>query len=211
MRLKITPLFISSIGVIIFGFFYIFYKWNSSLGPLAGLLLMCCGFLCLGVYFILRIVFRPRIWLQLLCEIILIIFVSFSSYKMSRKVVLYIPAGFRGNIVLIYGVRNSPKLKPAGFFERNIQIRVPQSGIVLISNKFAEKYLNNLLVIDSLHKRAFEPGKYIGYGIDTLKCNGKHYTIEVLDYNYPYTILRPLADTAEVTIKKEIACKMLGM
>ncbi|MEO6524412.1 MAG: hypothetical protein ABIN91_22200 [Mucilaginibacter sp.] len=210
MKLKITPLFISSIGVIIFGLFYIFYKWDSNLGPLAGLLLMCCGVLCLGVYFVLRIVFRPRFWLQLICEIVLIVFVSFSSYKMSRKVILHIPAGFRGNIVLIYGVANSPKLKPVSFFERNIHIRVPQSGIVTMFNKFAEKYLNNLLVIDSLHSRVFEPGKYIGYGIDTLKCSGKPYTIEVLDYNYPYTILRPLTDTTEITRKKDRACKMLG-
>jgi hypothetical protein len=210
MKLKITPLFIASIGVIIFGFFYMFYRWDSNLGPLAGIMLMCCGMLCVGVYFILRIIFRPRFWLQLICEIVLILLVSFSSYKLSRKVVLHIPAGFRGDIMLIYGVPNQPKLKPDHFFERNINIKVPPSGIVFISNKFAEKYLNNLLVIDSMHHRALEPGVFIGYGIDTLKCNGKNYTIELLDYNYPYTQLRPLKDTAEVTIKKYEACKMLN-
>lgn len=209
MKLKISPLLVASIGVIIFGFFYMFYRWDSSLGPLAGILLMCCGVLCLGVYFVFRITFRPRFWLQLICEIVLIILVSFSSYKLSRKILLHIPGGFRGNIVLVYGVSNKPKLKPDNLFERNIHINVPLSGIVLISNKFAEKYLNNLLVIDSMHRRALEPGKYVGYGIDTLNCNGKHYIIEVLDYNYPYTILRPLTDTLEITQKKAVVCKML--
>lgn len=211
MRLKISPLLIASIGLILFGFFYMFNQSISGLGPLAGILLICCGGLCLGVYFILRIFFRSRFWLQLICEAILILLISFSGYKMSFKVLLHIPAGFRGNIVLVYGVKKAPKFKTNGFFERNIHISVPASGIVLMANKYAEKYFNNLLVIDSLHSRAFEPGTYVGYGIDTLKCGNRSYFIEQLDYNYPYSVLRPLSDTAEATKKKAIACKMLEL
>lgn len=211
MKLKITPLFIASIGVIIFGFFYVFYRIDTTLGPLAGMLLMFLGVLCLGVYFILRIVFRTLLWLQLLAEIVLIIIVAFSSYKLSGKVLLHVPANFKGNILLIYGVDKKPKLKPSSFFNRNIDVVVPPSGIIFISNKFAEKYFNNLLIIDSLHSRAFEPGYNVPYAIDTLKCSSKHYSYESLYYLYPQPPdVKIQADTIERNLKAQEACKMLG-
>jgi hypothetical protein len=208
MRFKISPLFAASIGVVIFGFFYIFYQIDSSLGPLAGILLMFCGFLCLGIYFILCIVFRTKFWLQFLSEIVLIILISFSSYKMSGKVLLHIPAKFNGNIMLVYGVDKRPKLRSLSFFYRNIDVVVPPSGIVLIANKYAPKYFNNLLIIDSANHRVAEPGLGVSYAVDILRCPKRYYITEVLNYTYPLNA-NLKSDSLNHKLQKQAACSLL--
>lgn len=210
MKLKYTPLFIASIGVIVFGFYYMFYKWDSSIGPLGGILVMLLGVLCLGVNIIFRIIFRTLFFLQITSELLLIVIIAFSCYKLSLKVQLHVPPNYKGTIILVYGVNSAARLKPPHFFYRNIDVYVPPSGIVFIHNKFAEKYLNNLLVIDSLHHRAVEPGYGVGYGTDSLKCSNGEYKIEVLYYNYQIQSANPPIDTVARNLQKAVACKLLG-
>jgi hypothetical protein len=208
MTLKITPLIIASIGVIIFGLYYIFYKWDTNIGPFQGLLLIAIGLICIGIYFIFRIILHSKFWMQLLCEATLIVFLIFLGYKQTKKVLLTIPAGFKGDILIIYGVKNAPKLKPENIFERNIKVDVPASGIIMISNSFAEKYINNLLVIDAQNYLALEPGEYVTYGTDSLRCNGKTHVIEVLNYHYPVKI-KTKPDSVLRSMLRAKACNML--
>jgi hypothetical protein len=209
MRLKITPLFLASIGVIIYGFYYIFYKWDSNIGPIAGILVIVLGFICLSLWFILRTIFHSRFWLHLLCEVVLIVVVAFAGYKLTRKVLLHIPGGFKGDILLIYGVEKVPRLRPGNIFYRNVDVWIPPSGIVLTSNRFAEKYINNLIVMDSLHRQIFEPGKYVGYGLDTLNCGNKKYLMEVINFHYPPDSLKAQDDERQRNLKKQEGCKLI--
>ncbi|RKR84935.1 hypothetical protein BDD43_5188 [Mucilaginibacter gracilis] len=206
MKFKISLLLIASIGIFIWGAFYAYNRANSNSGPLPGILIMILGILCFGAYFILCIILRLSIRTQVTAEVMLIGIIAFSCYKLTRKVVLHVPGNFKGSIILVYGVDNQPRLQPRRFFYRNIDINVPQSGIILISNRFAEKYINNIFILDSLHHHTFE---VLSQSTDTILCNKKPYIADVFNYAYPPPTLTFEPDTAEQALKKAEAVKQL--
>ena len=60
---------------------------------------------------------------------------------------LYVPHNFHGYIILVYGVDKKPKLQTNNLLSPNIDITVPESGIIFTSNKLRK----SIVIIDSSH------------------------------------------------------------
>ena len=82
MKIKITPLFITAIGLILYGLYlwFIVFPKDTSWSKLAALVVFVTGIISLGVYLLLRRILRTKIWTQLWLELILIAAVVFYIY-----------------------------------------------------------------------------------------------------------------------------------
>jgi hypothetical protein len=74
MKIKITPLFVISICVILYGLYVIYFvdPGEEGWGTLAGIVITAIGLFAFIVYLVLRFIFRDRVWSQVFTEIVLI-------------------------------------------------------------------------------------------------------------------------------------------
>lgn len=208
MKLKFTPLLILVIGLVLFGTLLIFTPVGGNLGPMVGILIWTAGLICLLFYFFLRRVFQTKVRNQVITELLLIGIIGFIYYRGNEKVILHIPKTFHGYAMLVYGVDKKPKLKSNNIWSPNIDLTVPQSGIIFTSTKFPK----SAIIIDSSRGelKSLHPGFDFPYASDTLSCGNKKYTLDIFvignlpsDWNYN-------ADSARRYLSKEFACKLLS-
>lgn len=208
MQFKITPLLIISAGLVLFGLYYFFSGEGGNLGPLTGIVAVEAGLLCLLIYFILRKVLRNKIKAQVIAELSLVIIIAFFYFRSSESVVLHVPPGFRGYVMLISNVDKKPALQSPAFFSRDIDVTVPASGIIFTSSPGHKK----IIVVDGSRGgvKTLRPGYEIPFAWDTLYCNYNNYPVDlVLVGNLPpgWNLRR---DTVRRNVKKEIACRLLS-
>ena len=208
MKYKITPLLIISIGLILFGIYFFVSGRGGNLGPMVGIISAISGIICLLPYFLLRRVFKLNIWRQIITELFLILIAVFIYYRGNEKVILHLPRNFQGHIFVVYGVDNKPKLQAKGFFSHNIDIDVPESGIIFTSTKNAK----SIIVADSSDGaiRLVSPGYGIPFLTDTLRCGNDKYNLDILVFGKLLHDWSPIADKINRNLKKRTACKILG-
>jgi hypothetical protein len=182
MKMKLTPLLVLSIGLILLGLVYIFGRSTSNLGPLVGMAIVFAGVLCLLPYFLLRILFPVKVKNQVFTELFLILLISSIYYKFNEKILLHTPKDFKGDIVLIYDVTRAPALETKWFFNNNIDVTVPASGILLTSTT-TTGYTGGLVVVDSTRNtiKLYPEGYGVAFIADTLVYKNKLYHINVLN------------------------------
>lgn len=208
MKYKITPLLVVSIVLILLGIYFILPTSDSNLAPLAGFLLVIAGISCLIPYFLLRTIFKTKIRVRIIIELCLLITGVFIYYQATEKIVLHVPHNFQGPILMIYGVDKKPELKAKHFFSRNIDITVPESGIIITSNKQGE----NIMIADSSEGKVkmMMPGYGIPFLTDTLQCGVNQYILNILVVGKRPVGWTPTTDTASWNLKKISACKMIS-
>jgi len=208
MKLKFTPLLILSIVLILLGIPFILTLVGGNLGPLVGMLIIAAGLICLLSYFFLRKVFQTKVKNQVITELLLISIILLIYYRGHDNVILHIPKNFQGYVMLVYGVDKKPKLKSINILSPNIDLTIPQSGIIFTSTKFPK----SVIIIDSSRGelKTVHPGYGLPSASDTLSCGNKNYTLDVFvignlpsDWNYN-------TDTVRRYLTKEVACKLLS-
>ena len=207
MKLKFTPLIIVAVISILYGLYIFLSGQGGNLGGLVLLISFFIGAICLLLYFGFRKLFKTKIWKQVLTELLLIILVAYLYYKENGRLVLHVTPHFKGYIIVVYGADKKSKLPAPGLLKGDIDITVPDSGIILTSSRRTK----TISVIDSSDNEI----KLIkaGYGIpiswDDLNCGIKKYDLDVLVFGKLPLGWMYKEDTLIRNLKKELACKML--
>jgi len=209
MKLRPTPLVLTAAALGCLGIFYIFS--GSNLGPPVGFIVILLGGLCLGLYFALQSIFKTKIWTQVAIELVLLFIVCAVIYKFDGKVILRPKRNFQGYIYVVYEVDKQPELKLKNIFRHNIDVAVPDSGIVLTSSPSPDGFMVKLAVADSTKKevKVMLPGYGIVYAMDTIQCGDKQYRADVFYKGNLSRDWRYRTDTLRRRLKKEQICRML--
>ena len=87
----------------------------------------------------------------------------------------------QGYIYVVYEVDKQPELKLKNIFRHNIDVAVPDSGIVLTASPSPDGFMVKLAVADSTKKevKVMLPGYGIVYAMDTIQCGDKQYRADV--------------------------------
>jgi len=210
MKFRITPLLIVSIGIIIYGLLLIFAGIGGNMGPMFGFMFVPVGVLVLIIYFILRGIFRASFWRQFLIESILLGVISLSYYRVHERILLHITPEFQGYIVLVYGVNNKPEIKNNSLFNPDIDILVPDNGIILTSSNRKD----NLRLVDKStgSKKILKPGYGFSFQWDTLNCANKEYTLDIIYFAKKRAGRAYISDSdrANRILKKDLIRKILS-
>jgi uncharacterized membrane protein YjjP (DUF1212 family) len=135
MKYKTTPLLIISISLLLIGVYCLVSGAGGNLGGLIVILSIILAGICFTLYYFSSKLFKTNLWQQVVAEFILIIIAVFVYYTTNEKICLHIPQNFQGHIIVVWGVENKPKLKTRNILSPNIDINVPESGILFISSK----------------------------------------------------------------------------
>jgi hypothetical protein len=150
MKFKPTPLFIVSIGLILFGLYMLLFvdPGEEGWGTLFTMMIGGAGIAGLVIYVIFRATFKTKVWTQAGIEIILIISVLYFGYKKNGHYEFHLPHNYRGYVLLVYGVDHAPKMKKP-FYTNKIKLSIPVSGIILTSSSPNDNYINPAVFLDS--------------------------------------------------------------
>ena len=207
MKLKFTPLIIVAIIAILCAFYVLL---SGSGGNLVGLFVIILGFIagiCGLFYFAFRKIFKTKIGKQVIAEIVLISLVAFIYFKKNGRLVLHLPVHHNKYIVVVYGVDAMDKLSSPGFLKANIDVTVPNSGIILTSSQRTKA----ISVIDSSYHtvRLIEAGYGIAISSDTLNCGHYTYNLDVLALEGSSRFWRE-DDTLVHNLKMELNCRLVS-
>ena len=208
MKLKFTPLIIVAVISILYGLYIFLSGQGGNLGGLVLLISFFIGAICLLLYFGFRKLFKTKIWKQVITELVLIIIAASFYYKENGRLVLHVPPHFKGYIIVVYGADKKPKLPAPGLVKADIDITVPNSGIILTSSRRTK----TISVIDSSDNetKLSEAGYGIPISSDALNCGNKKYDLDVLVFGKLPLGWMYKEDTLIRNLKKELACKMLS-
>jgi len=184
-QLKPTPLLIVSIGLILYGLYMLIFvdPGEEGWGTLFAMVIGGAGILGLIVYAVLRASLKAKIWTQVSIETILIVGLLYFGYRKSGAFQFQLPHNYRGYVILVYGVENTPKLKTP-FYSNKIKLKVPESGIILTSSYPNDNYSGPALFFDSTlgEIRKLSPPLTrhdLPLSSDTLKCDKKNYLYHI--------------------------------
>lgn len=210
MKLKATPLIITTTALVAFGIYCIFS--GSNLGPPEGFIFIFFGGVILLPHFLFRMIFKTNVWRQVIAELVLLSVVYFFMYKFNGKIILHPEKNYKGYIYVVYGVDKAPKLKTKNIFEHNIDVGVNADGLVLTSGKRPRGWFNRVTVSDSSNGKItfLEPGYDIVFANDTLRCGGKKYLVDVFLMGKQSPQWRFVTDTLNRSAKMKQACELLG-
>jgi hypothetical protein len=185
MKLKPTPLFLVSIGLILYGLYMFIFvdPGEEGWGTLFAMLIGGAGIAGLAVYAILRAALKTKIWTQVGIETVLIIGVLYFGYKKSSIYEFHLPHNYRGYVIVVYGVGNASKLK-APFYSNKSKFKVPLSGIILTSSLRNDNYSDPAIFLDStlgeIHELPVPLKRHdLPLSSDTLKCGNKNYLFDI--------------------------------
>jgi hypothetical protein len=179
-------------------------------GNLGGLAVIVCIFTA-GLSFLLfiglRKIFKEKVWWQSITELLLISIVVFFFYKQNGKLVLQVPRHFQGYLFVVYGVDSKPTLQKTSFLKANIDVTVPNSGIIFTSSK----RFGTIAIADGSIGEAKTVGDeyIIPFAWDALKCGTKKYFMDVLVFGPLSTGWNYRKDYVNRNLKKDSSCKML--
>lgn len=185
MKLKPTPLFLVSIGLILYGVYMLIFvdPGEEGWGTLFAMVIGGAGIAGLVVYAVLRAALKTKIWTQVGIETILIIGVLYFGYRKSGIYEFHLPHNYRGYVIVVYGVDNASKLKTP-FYSNKIKFQVPLSGIILTSSLPNDNYSDPAVFLDStlgeIHKLPVPLKRHdLPLSSDTLKCGNKNYLYDI--------------------------------
>lgn len=185
MKLKPTPLFLVSIGLILYGLYMLVFvdPGEEGWGTLFAMVIGGAGVVGLVIYGILRAALKTKIWTQVGIETVLIIAVLYFGYKKSGIYEFHLPHNYRGYVIVVYGVDNASKLKTP-FYSNKIKFKVPLSGIILTSSLPNDNYSDPAVFLDStlgeIHKLPVPLKRHdLPLSSDTLKCGNKNYLFDI--------------------------------
>jgi len=184
-RLTPTPLLIISIGLIFYGVYMLIFVdpgeegWGSVIALVSGGM----GIFSFIVHTILRVLFKTKIWTQVGIETVLILGILYFGYTKSGAFQFQLPHNYRGYVILVYGVDNTPKLRTR-FYSNKIKLKVPESGIILTSSYPNDNYSDQALFFDStlgeIYKRSPLLTRHsIPLSSDTLNCGNRNYLYDI--------------------------------
>jgi hypothetical protein len=185
MKLKPTPVFLVSVGLILYGLYMLIFvdPGEEGWGTLFAMVIGGTGIAGLVVYAILRAALKKKIWTQVGIETVLIIVVLYFFYKKSGIYEFRLPHNYRGYVIVVYGVDNASKLKTP-IYSNKIKFNVPLSGIILTSSLPNDNYSDPAVFLDStlgeIHKLpALLKRHDLPLSSDTLKCGNKNYLFDI--------------------------------
>ncbi len=185
MKFKPTPLFLVSIGLILYGLYMLIFvdPGEEGWGTLFAMVIGSAGIVGLIVYAILRATLKAKIWKQVGVEIFIILGLLYFGYRKSETYQFRLPHNYRGYVILVYGVDNAPKLKTP-FYSNKIKFIVPSSGIILTSSLPNDNYSDPAIFFDStigeIHKLPSPLKRHdLPLWSDTLKCDNKNYLYDI--------------------------------
>jgi hypothetical protein len=185
MKFKPTPLFLVSIGLLLYGLYMLIFvdPGEEGWGTLIAMVIGGAGIAGLVVYAILRAALKTKIWIQVGIETVLIIGVLYFGYKKSGFYEFHLPHNYRGYVIVVYGVDNASKLKTP-FYSNKIKLKVPSSGIILTSSLPIDNYSDPAVFLDStfgeIHKLPVPLKRHdLPLSSDTLKCGKKNYLYDI--------------------------------
>jgi hypothetical protein len=184
-QLKPTPLFIISIGLVLYGLYVLIFvdPGEEGWGTLFAIVIGGAGVVGLMVYAILRATLKKKLWTQVGIETILIAGLFYIGYRKSGIYEFHLPHNYRGYVIVVYGVDNAPKLKTP-FYSNKIEFNITSSGIIVTSSLPNDNYSDPAVFLDStlgeIHKLPKPYTRHdIPYSTDTLECDGKNYLVDI--------------------------------
>ena len=184
-KIRPTPLFIISIGLILVGLYLLISgdKGEEGWGYLSALVFIGLGGAGLFVYVSLRSIFKAKIWRQSFAEIALILILLYIGYKRKGSYLFQLPHNYRGYVILVYGIEKAPKLKKT-FYSNKTKIAVPASGIMLTSSlpddNFNELPIFSDSTLGKIERLPPSLKRYsIPYSTEKMVCGNKNYMISM--------------------------------
>ncbi len=207
MNIRITPLVIAALAAFLYGLYYAFSGAGGNLSGLAVIVaILVCG-LCLLLYWALRSLFKKKMWQQVASELLILLVVAFFYYQQNGRMVLHVPTGHHGYILVVYGAGKHPALPASGIFKRDVHLTVPASGVILTSSSRSKGISVNYGSGDTA--RMLRPGYDLPFAWDTLHCGGENYMLDVLAYGRLPAGWNYRTDTLIRNEKKASACTQL--
>ncbi|QEC53616.1 hypothetical protein EDD80_12418 [Anseongella ginsenosidimutans] len=183
MKFKLTPLFLLSSGLILYGLYMlIFHVGGNGLGGLVPFLLGGAGAIGLFIYAVFRVTLAKRVWVQVGIESLVILGILYFGYKKVGFYEFRLPHDYRGHVVLVYGVDHAPALKTP-FYSNKIKMVVPPSGVLLTSSLPNDNYSDPAVFLDSTLGEIQDlpkPFKRQSAPVltDTLRCGNRKYLMD---------------------------------
>jgi hypothetical protein len=184
MKLKLTPFFIASLGLFLYGLYWWFIadSGEEGWGLLFGMVITVFSVGLFVVYIIFRAIFKTRVWTQTNIETLLLCVGLFYYYKTEGAFVFTLPRNYKGHVLVVYNVEGQPTL-PTNFLSNKVKVTVPSSGIVLTSSspRNVQYYNGGIFTEDGKNINDLQ-GADRRYDIpvlnDTIICNGRTYRID---------------------------------
>ncbi len=178
MKIKPTPFLFAAVCPILFAAWGIIAGEGGNLIGLAVLICLVISFLFFALYYISSRVFKNNFRTRWIVESLLVLTMVFAYYRQNEKIVLHIPNGFQGYILVMYGVPGQPELKRRNLWSPMFDVDVPASGVIYTSTRYGKK----LLLSDSstLNGKMRKPGYGIPFFHATAPCSTGSYTTDVI-------------------------------
>lgn len=198
---------IAAVVAFAYAAYYIFSGAGGNLAGLAVIIGVLFGSFCLLLYWVFRKLFKNRAWVQVVTELLIILALGLNYYYQKGQLMLHVPAGYQGYILVLYGAEKHPALSKAGIFDRDVHVTVPASGIIMTSGGRSR----NISVVDGSGDKArtLRPGYGLPFAWDTLRCDKKEYFLDVLLFGPLPANWEYYADSISRTAKKDLACTQL--
>ncbi|HMJ47759.1 MAG TPA: hypothetical protein VK498_10525 [Ferruginibacter sp.] len=199
-KIKFTPLFICAACSILFAIIYIIWGRGGNLAGLGVIVILGTGICCLFIYFILRIIFKDKIRGQVITELLIILIAGFYYYSNNGEVILHLPPDFKGHLLFVFGVEKKQPLSRNSFFDPDIDIDVPASGIIITSSR--PKYPIVIIYKKKDLTRKLKAGYDIPLKNGSLNCNNKNYLYIIFGFGS----MEPVLQAESLQHKKEWIC-----
>lgn len=184
MKLKPTPFFLASLGLFLYGLYWLLIAdtGEEGWGKLLGIIIIGYSFVLYLVYILFRAIFKKSVWTQSGVETLLLCGALFYYYKTQGEFSFALPKNFKGHVLLVYNVEGHPVL-PANVYSNKVRLNVPVSGIIITSSlPLNEKYYRGATFSEdgkNISKLEGSSRRHdLVLGSDTLICNGRKYYFE---------------------------------
>jgi hypothetical protein len=185
MKLKLTPFFIVSVGLFLYGLYvwFIADPGEEGWGTLAGMIITGFSVGLFVVYLIFRAIFKTKFWTQTGIEAFLLAGALFYFYKAEGEFLFALPKNYQGHVLVLYNVEGQPAL-PTRFISNKVKVTVPPSGVVLTSSlPLNDKFYHDGTFTEDGKDINDLKGAYRRHDLpltgDTLICNGRKYYFDI--------------------------------
>jgi hypothetical protein len=182
MKLRPSLLFITSVAIVLYGLYILFFvdPGEEGWGSIVALGICGAGLLGLIIFGVLKAAFGGKVLAQLAIETLLIAGLIFYEYKNKGKYEFQLPHNYHGYVIVVYGVEKAPRLSKQ-ILSNRIKIQVPPSGIILTSSGLSKNHYSDVPLFDDsiLGEIQTLPAPFRRFSIplttDTLQCmSGKY-------------------------------------
>jgi hypothetical protein len=204
MKIKPTPFLFAAACPILFAAWSIISGEGGNLIGLVVLICLVISFVFFALYYISSRVFKDKFRTRWIVEFLLVLAILFAYYRQNEQIVLYVPNGFQGYIIIMYGVPGQPKLVRRNMWSPRFEVDVPPSGVIYTSTNYGR----GILLSDSSTSNGEmrKPGYGIPFFHLIAPCRQGSYATDIIVFRKLPPDWNPQMDSMGRKERLKIAC-----